>query len=73
MLSNAEKGTSYEIHIKNYLEKQNPNNFYWLWKDIPELELRKSNILGDWNIFRFIRKRNNQISKETNNDFTKIN
>ena len=64
MLSNVEKGFEYEKYIKDYLEKQNLNNNYWLWKDIPEIELRKSGILGNWNVFRFNRKRNNQISKE---------
>ena len=66
MLSNVEKGTEYEKYIKNYLEQQNPSNNYWLWKDIPEVELRKSGILGNWNVFRFNRKRNNQIAKEEN-------
>ena len=66
MLSNAEKGTLYEGLIKDYLEKQNPNNNYWLWKDVPELELRKASILGNWNTYRFNRKRNNQIAKEEN-------
>jgi superfamily II DNA or RNA helicase len=66
MLSNVEKGTEYEKYIKNYLEQQNPNNNYWLWKDIAEIELRKSGILGNWNLFRFNRKRNNQIAKEEN-------
>jgi superfamily II DNA or RNA helicase len=66
MLSNVEKGFEYEKYIKDYLEKQNLNNNYWLWKDIPEIELRKSGILGNWNVFRFNRKRNNQIAKEEN-------
>ena len=64
MLSNVEKGTEYEIFIKDYLEQQNPDNYYWLWKDVPEGELRKSGILGNWNVFRFNRKRNNQIEKK---------
>jgi len=66
MLSTAQKGTLYEVFIKDYLEKENPNNNYWLWKDVPELELRKAEILGEWNLFRFNRKRNNQIAKEEN-------
>jgi predicted helicase len=66
MLSTAQKGTLYEVFIKDYLEKQNLNNNYWLWKDVPELELRKASILGEWNLFRFNRKRNNQIAKEEN-------
>jgi superfamily II DNA or RNA helicase len=66
MLSTVQKGTLYEVFIQNYLEKQNLNNNYWLWKDVPELELRKASILGEWNTYRFNRKRNNQIAKEEN-------
>ena len=53
-MSNIEKGTNYEVYIKNYL--QNEENVSWLWKNIPEFDLRKANLLGDWNEFRLNRK-----------------
>ena len=55
-MTNLEKGLNYEIFIKNYLINENQKNNAWLWKDIPELELRKCNILGNWNEYRIKRK-----------------
>ena len=52
---NAQKGFEYEIFIKIYLNKAE-GNIAWLWSDIPEAELRKCSILGDWNEYRFNRK-----------------
>jgi len=53
---NQEKGTKYELYIKQFLE--NDSKKTWLWNDIPEYELRKSNLLGDWNEHRLTRKEN---------------
>jgi len=53
---NQIKGEQYEIFIKQFLE--NDSKKLWLWKDIPEYELRKSSLLGDWNDHRLIRKHN---------------
>ena len=38
-MSNIEKGTNYEVYIKNFLE--NENSISWLWKNIPEFDLMK--------------------------------
>ena len=54
-MNTIEKGTLYEIFIKNLLNKD-INNEVWLWKDIPEKHLRKASILGDWNEYRLNRK-----------------
>ena len=53
---NQIKGEEYEIFIKQFLE--NDSKKTWLWKDIPEYELRKSSLLGDWNEYRLVRKDN---------------
>jgi len=53
---NQQKGTTYEKYIKIYL--QNKNNETWLWDEIPELELRNSGLLGNWNEHRITRKEN---------------
>jgi hypothetical protein len=55
-MTNLQKGLDYEIFIKNFLNDNKDNNA-WLWKDIPELELRKCNILGNWNEYRLNRKK----------------
>jgi superfamily II DNA or RNA helicase len=49
------KGTQYEIYIKNYLQNEE-NKKAWLWKDIPEYDLRIAGLLGDWNEHRHNRK-----------------
>ena len=49
------KGIEYEIYINNNLNCIE-NNKSWLWSNIPELELRDANILGNWNEYRFNRK-----------------
>ena len=53
---NQIKGDQYETFIKIFLE--NDSKKTWLWKDIPENELKKSSILGDWNEHRLVRKDN---------------
>lgn len=53
---NQEKGTKYELYIKQFLENNSKKT--WLWNDIPEYELRKSNLLGNWNEHRLTRKEN---------------
>lgn len=53
---NQQKGTTYEKYIKIYL--QNKNNETWLWDEIPELQLRNSGLLGNWNEHRIARKEN---------------
>jgi hypothetical protein len=55
MTSNFIKGISYEIFIKDLLEKNN-NHIAWLWKFIPEKNLREAGILGNWNDARLLRK-----------------
>ena len=62
-MTNLEKGLNYEIFIKNYLINKNQENSAWLWKDIPELELRKCNILGNWNEYR-IKRKNSKYNNE---------
>jgi superfamily II DNA or RNA helicase len=62
-MTNLEKGLNYEIFIKNYLLNENNENNAWLWKDIPELELRKCNILGNWNEYR-IKRKNSKYDNE---------
>ena len=62
--TNIEKGTEYELFINNSLNNLE-GNISWLWSKIPELELRKAEILGDWNEYRFNRKMlKNYIEKE---------
>ena len=63
---NQQKGTAYEVFIKDFLKFENPSSNVWMWKDIPEIELRKAGILGDWNEFRLMRKENLKISLEEN-------
>jgi len=53
---NQIKGDKYEIYIKQLLE--NDSKKTWLWKDIPEFELKKSGLLGNWNEHRLVRKDN---------------
>ena len=53
---NQIKGDKYEIYIKQFLE--NDSKKTWLWKDIPEFELKKSGLLGNWNEHRLVRKDN---------------
>jgi len=61
-MNTIEKGTKYEIFIKNYLNN-NENNESWLWKDIPEKHLRKTHILGEWNEYRLNRKESKNNSE----------
>jgi hypothetical protein len=56
-MNNQEKGLNYEIFIKNYLEEDSQNQA-WLWKDIPEYNLKDAGLLNDWNLHRYIRKEN---------------
>lgn len=53
------KGFNYEKQVKFYLQTKTKQTY--LWKDIPENELRKSGLLGNWNEHRFNRK-NNKIN-----------
>jgi superfamily II DNA or RNA helicase len=66
MTTNTEKGTKYEIFIRDFLKNDDTNNIAWLWKDIPELHLRKINILGNWNEFRLFRKQMKETEKKEN-------
>jgi len=66
MTTNIEKGTKYKIFIRDFLKTDNTNNIAWLWKDIPELHLRKINILGNWNEFRLFRKQIKETEKKEN-------
>ena len=66
MTTNTEKGTKYEIFIRDYLKNDDTNNIAWLWKDIPESHLRKVNILGNWNEFRLFRKQIKETEKKEN-------
>jgi superfamily II DNA or RNA helicase len=56
-MNNQEKGLNYEIFIKNYLEEDSQNQA-WLWKDIPEFNLKDAGLLDDWNLYRYVRKEN---------------
>lgn len=53
--TNIQKGYEYELFINNSLNNIE-ENMSWLWSNIPECELRKAYILGDWNEYRFNRK-----------------
>jgi superfamily II DNA or RNA helicase len=55
-MSNIIKGTNYEIYINQYLNDIDENNQSWMWKDIPENDLRNVGIIGDWNSYRLLRK-----------------
>ena len=55
MLNNLIKGTSYELFIRDYLNK-NQNQQSWLWSKTPEKILRDCNIIGEWNEHRLKRK-----------------
>jgi len=54
--TNQIKGLNYEIFIKKFLESDHSQT--WLWSDIPENELRKSKLLGNWNEHRLVKKDN---------------
>ncbi len=54
-MNSTEKGTLYEIFINNYLNESTENQS-WLWKFIPLTELRKANILNNFNEYRLLRK-----------------
>ena len=64
---NIQKGTDYEIYIKNYLNNNDVNNIAWLWKDVPYENLRKSGILGNWNLYRINRKQLNILNENNEN------
>lgn len=55
-MSNIIKGTNYELYINHYLNNIDENNQSWMWKDIPEQDLRNVGIIGDWNKYRLLRK-----------------
>lgn len=55
MTSNNIKGTSYEYYIHDLLNLPTENKA-WLWKFVPETNLRESGILGNWNEFRLLKK-----------------
>lgn len=50
------RGLLYEKQLKRTLQTETIES--WLWNDIPEYNLRKSSILGDWNEYRWLRKTN---------------
>ena len=54
---NLEKGTNYEIQIRDYIVNT-LNKRAYLWKDTPEYLLIESNIIGSHNQNRIIRKEN---------------
>lgn len=60
---NIIKGTLYEIFINKYLN-ETENSKSWLWKNIPECHLRKSNLLGDWNENRLKNKEIKNMSEK---------
>jgi hypothetical protein len=51
-----QRGYNYEKQIKTKLQTETVKS--WLWNDIPEYDLRKSALLGDWNEHRWLRKSN---------------
>ena len=56
---NIQKGIDYEKFIKsNLLTEHAKNGQVWLWDEIPEFELRKAGMLGDWNEHRLTKKDN---------------
>ena len=63
-MNNIEKGIIYEKFIRNYLETENNENIAWLWKYIPEKDLRKANLLGDWNKHRLKKKELKNLNQE---------
>ena len=56
MLSNKQKGDIYELYIKDYIEKNNIDKQCYLWYKIPDCELRKVGLLGDWQLHRLNKK-----------------
>src|SRR5437879_1192663 len=55
--NSKQKGDVYEIYVRDELTKD-VDDRVWLWKDIPEGELRNVGILGSWNEHRLKRKEN---------------
>ena len=55
--TNKEKGDLYEKYIYYNLQNLCTYKNVWLWKNIPEYELLKSQIMDDWNTARLTRKR----------------
>ena len=55
-MSNIIKGTNYELYINHYLNNIDENNQSWMWKDIPEQDLRNVGIIGDWDKYRLLKK-----------------
>jgi hypothetical protein len=56
---NIQKGIDYEKFIKSdLLTEYAKNGQVWLWDEIPEFELRKAGMLGDWNEHRLTKKDN---------------
>ena len=56
---NIQKGIEYEKFIKtDLLTEYAKNGQVWLWDEIPEFELRKAGMLGDWNEHRLTKKDN---------------
>jgi len=67
-MNNIIKGTNYEIFINKYLNDIDKNNRSWMWKDIPEQELRNAGIIGDWNNYRLKRKEfHNSLDEDEKN------
>jgi hypothetical protein len=66
MTENKIKGDNYERFIKQLLFEKNQNIDVWLWKDIPEYNLREAGILGDWNKYRLNRNTNKYVKKIKN-------
>ena len=57
IITNKEKGDLYEKYIYYHLQNLCTYKNVWLWKNIPEYELLKSQIMDDWNTARLTRKR----------------
>ena len=57
IITNKEKGDLYEKYIYYHLQNLTTYKNVWLWKNIPEYELLKSQIMDDWNTARLTRKR----------------
>ena len=54
--TNKAKGDLYEKYIYYHLQNLTTYKNVWLWKNIPEYELLKSQIMDDWNTARLTRK-----------------
>jgi hypothetical protein len=63
-----EKGDIYEKYIYYHLLETNTYKNVWMWKNVPEYELLKSEIMDNWNNARLIRKKESLNNNKNDNN-----